>query len=190
MLYGGTAIAIHLGHRQSVDFDFFSHEKFQHVQLQEDVAILKEGVVEEAKPNTLTKRVGNPPVKISLFGGLTFGRISEPEKCLDNGIAVASLIDLAALKMVVVQQRAEKKDYLDIAALLKSGISLAEALAAAQALYPQVFAPLPTLKALCFFKDGDLPTLPMEVQRFLTSEASKIETIPSIARKSECLIDL
>lgn len=187
ILYGGTAIALRLGHRQSIDFDFFSHEHFQPQSLQEELEFLKDGVIEESKINTLTKRIGEPPVKISFFGGLTFGHTAEPEECLDNGLAVASLLDLAALKMAVIQQRAEKKDYLDIEALLKAGVKLSEALSAAQALYPKEFAPVPTLKALCYFKDGDLPSLSTKTQKFLCSEASKVEHLPAIVRISHIL---
>lgn len=60
---------------------------------------------------------------------------------------VASLLDLAAQKVRVVQVRAERKDSLDVMTLLTHGISLSAALGAAQALYAG-FAPLVTLKAL------------------------------------------
>jgi hypothetical protein len=48
------------------------------------------------------------------------------------------------------------KDYLDVSRLLEHGIGLAEALGAARAVYGPSFNPLPSLKALCYFGDGDL----------------------------------
>ena len=47
----------------------------------------------------------------------------------DGVVSVASLLDVAACKMAVVQGRAEAKDYLDIYALLNNGVALRDALA-------------------------------------------------------------
>jgi hypothetical protein len=83
------------------------------------------------------------------------------------GPLVASLLDLAATKVKVVQDRAEAKDYFDVARLLADGISLREALAAALAVYGSAFNPLLSLKALVYFEDGDLPSLPKETREAL-----------------------
>jgi hypothetical protein len=87
---------------------------------------------------------------VSFFGGLTIGRVKEPDRCEDNGVAVAWLLDLAAQKMRVILVRAESKDYLDVYALLKAGITLPDALGAARALYPE-FNPALSLKALAYY---------------------------------------
>lgn len=55
--------------------------------------------------------------------------------------------------------RAESKDYIDIAALLKSGITIAEGLACARAIYGKNFDPRTSLRALCSYRDGNLPQL-------------------------------
>ena len=68
------------------------------------------------------------------------------------------------MKAAVVQQRAEAKDYVDLHALLEAGIGLPAALAAAGVIYGERFNPQLTLKALSFFGDGDLPSLPTSVQ--------------------------
>ncbi len=74
---------------------------------------------------------------------------------------MAALLDLAATKAYLVQVRAEAKDYIDIDALItEGGISLAMALAAAAAIHGPQFNPQITLKALSFFEDGNLNTLP------------------------------
>ena len=62
---------------------------------------------------------------------------------------------------------AEAKDYLDVARLLDHGILLREALAAALAVYGSTFNPLLSLKALAYFGDGDLPSLPKETREAL-----------------------
>lgn len=79
----------------------------------------------------------------------------------ENGLKVASLLDLAGTKASVVQVRAEAKDYLDIDALLqRTSIDLPLALAAAQAMYGTSFNPQIILKALSYFGEGDLQRLP------------------------------
>src|SRR5262249_40877449 len=112
----------------------------------------------------------NDPVKVSFFG-LSLRRVRNPEMTDDNVIRVASVLDIAACKMAVLPQRAEAKDYMDVAELLKNGLSIADALGAAQAVYGDRFNPMITLKALTYFADGDLASLPDSVKRSLRAAA-------------------
>ncbi len=186
VLYGGTAIALRLGHRPSVDFDFFSSEPFDPEQLFEINSTLRGARRLQSKHNTLSVEIDRGgPVELSFFGELTLGRVGEPMVADGTGLRVASLLDLAGLKAAVVQERALRKDYLDLATLLKSGIPLADALGAANALYHEQFNPMITLKALNYFADGDLPKLPRDVKQFLCEEARRVTSIPSIPRVSD-----
>jgi len=56
-----------------------------------------------------------------------------------HGIQVASLLDVAATKLATIQQRAQARDYEDLAAIVGAGVSLSEALAAATATYGSEF---------------------------------------------------
>jgi len=86
--------------------------------------------------NTLTALVDrNGPVKLSFFGSLGIKRAQDPDIAEENGIQIASLLDLFASKLKTVQSRAEAKDYWDIVALFDAGLSLAEGLGAAAAIY-------------------------------------------------------
>ena len=169
-LYGGTAIALQLGHRISIDFDFFAFEPLQHHTLL-DMPLLSTATVLQQEKNTLTCLVHRPaPVKISFFGLPTLRPLKPALSAADNRLPIASLLDLAATKASVVQQRSEAKDYLDIDALMHSGISLPMALAAAGSFYGARFNPQVTLKALSYFGDGDLDALPDNVkQRIVTA---------------------
>src|SRR5438874_6912951 len=136
VLYGGTAISVRLAHRPSLDFDFFCTDSFQPGDLLRTLPWRLEAEPIQSSPNTLTlllERGG--PVKLSFFGGLSFGRVAEPEEASDTCLLCASLLDLAATKLKVVHDRAESKDYIDIAALLRAGLKLPEMLGAARALY-------------------------------------------------------
>ena len=165
VLCGGTAIALQLGHRQSVDFDFFASRSFDPVQLYSSMPLLEGSTVLQQAANTLTCRVDRAnPVIVSFFGVPTLRRVAAPLIAHDNHLRIASLLDLAGMKAAVVQQRAEAKDYTDLHALLVAGIGLPAALAAAGVIYGERFNPQLTLKALSFFGDGDLPSLPTHVQ--------------------------
>jgi hypothetical protein len=129
VLYGGTALALRLGHRHSEDFDFFSNEPFTPAELGARLPYLAGAEITQSQNNTLTAMVDRQgPVKISFLGGLARRRVQNPSVAPENGIAVASLLDLTANKLVTIQQRAEAKDYLDLAPSLAAGVSLPEAL--------------------------------------------------------------
>lgn len=176
VLYGGTAIALQLGHRRSIDFDFFAQRDIDAAALQAQVRFLTDANVIQREPNTLSVLVDRgAPVKVSFFGVPKLPRLLPPRIATDNGVRVASLVDLAATKASVVQLRAEAKDYLDLDALIKGGISLALALAAAQRMYGPTFNAQSTLKALSYFADGNLVTLPDTVQRNLAAAARAVD---------------
>lgn len=115
-------------------------------------------------------------VKVSFFGVPGVRRLRPPHIASGNGVQIASLLDLAGTKAAVVQQRAEAKDYRDIDALLEDGrIGLPAALACARAIYGPAFNPQITLKALSFFGDGNLPSLPRGVQDRLARAAREVD---------------
>ncbi len=119
VLYGGTALALQLGHRVSEDFDFFSSSGFDpdagsHVWVHYKRDNL-EGYVER----------GGSAVKVAFFGGLeNLRRVEDPQRPVGSRVQVASLVDL----------RGNWKDYMDIHALVSHGIDIPTGLAAALAI--------------------------------------------------------
>jgi nucleotidyltransferase AbiEii toxin of type IV toxin-antitoxin system len=184
VLYGGTALALHLGHRDSIDFDFFGNRPLDISRLETGVSFLSGAKVVQREKNTLSAIVDRDgPVKVSFFGVPNLPRLSAPHIVADNGLQIASLLDLAGTKASVVQVRAEAKDYFDIDALLQLGrIGLPTALAAAQRLYGPTFNPEITLKALSYFDDGNLRVLPEEMKSRLVAAAREVdlEHLPNI----------
>ena len=68
-LYGGTGLALHLGHRQSVDFDFFSLQEIDPGELLRSLPFLREARVSQVAPNTLSAVVARgAPVSGWVFG--------------------------------------------------------------------------------------------------------------------------
>jgi hypothetical protein len=184
VLYGGTAIALQLGHRQSIDFDFFCGSNIDAALLMSEVTFLRNAEVVRQAPNTLTCRVDrNGPVMISFLGTPTTRQARSPLDAGLGGARIASLLDLAGTKASVVQQRAEAKDYRDMDALIKSGISLPMALAAANIIFGSRFDPQSTLKALCFFGDGDLESLDFSTRARLIAavKSCDLDQLPDLA---------
>lgn len=182
VLYGGTAIALRLGHRHSVDFDCFSERPLDRSALHRALPWLADAAVLQDEPGALTVMApGN--VKISFFGGLGVGRVGEPEETADGVMLVASLEDLLAFKLKLVVQRVEAKDYLDVAAILAAGVPLAQGLAAAEALFAPDLPPMVVLKALTYFEGGDLASLPASVRDSLAAAAARVGDLPAAPRR-------
>ena len=188
VLYGGTAIALQLGHRQSIDFDFFSDAALDKTDLRGRLPVLVGAAILQDEPNTLVVSTNLPggAVKLSFFGGLRLGRVGEPRPTSDGVLLVASPLDLLATKLKAILDRAEAKDYLDIAALLRAGVSLDAGLAAFRTMFGG--EPAVALKALGYFGDGDLPSVPVADQQVLRSARDRVRALPDVARLSERLI--
>jgi hypothetical protein len=183
VLYGGTAIALRLGHRESVDFDFFTDWPLDRNALQRALPFLERSQVLQDQPDTLSmlvpcSDVQHEHVKLSFFGAIGFGRVGEPEFTDDGVLLAASLDDLMATKLKVVLQRVEAKDYRDVAAMTASGIRLDKGLSSARQLFGPAFQPSESLKALVYFEGGDLNSLTREEKRTLVKSVASVRDLP------------
>jgi hypothetical protein len=115
-LAGGTTVALYLGHRQSVDFDWFAHGGF------DDPPALAEQVrrsglqVENVQfaPRTLHAVIGG--VRVSYFD-YPYGDLNEPTEWPGVAAKLASLDDLACMKLAAIAQRGSRKDFIDLYAI-------------------------------------------------------------------------
>jgi hypothetical protein len=197
VLYGGTAIALRLGHRASVDFDFFSDRPLDRAAIAAALPFVTLSTVLQDARDSLTVIVPvrlssgdaeNATVKVSFFGNIGFGRAGEPNITDDGVLCVASLEDLMATKVKTFPQRAEAKDYRDIAAMVHSGVSLAKGLAAARLFFGTTFQPSESLKALVYFSDGDLGALTQDEKSVLVKAVSAVRELPAVEIVSERLM--
>lgn len=191
-LYGGTAIALRLGHRDSVDFDFFSEKPLDRDAIKAAFPFMAQAQTLQDQGNTWVALVhsGNPEekcVKVSFFGAIAFGRVGEPDFTDDGVLLVASFDDLMATKVKVVLQRAEAKDYSDVAAMVNAGVSLSRGLASARRLYGPNFQPSESLKALVYFNDGDLNTLTADEKKTLVEAVRVVRDLPDVELRSTSL---
>lgn len=192
VLYGGTAIALRLGHRQSIDFDFFSEKPLDRDVLKTTFSFLTQSTTLQDHDNTWVVLVpesdaGKNFVKVSFFGSIDFGRVGKPNFTEDGVLLVASFDDLMATKVKVILQRAEAKDYRDIAAMLNAGVSVSKGLASARLLFGANFQPSESLKALVYFNDGDLNTLTINEKETLVEAVKMIRDLPEATLLSRSL---
>ena len=175
VLYGGTALALRLGHRTSVDFDFFSSRPVDPGAFLSSIPFLRGGRVAQRSENLLTLWVSpmpeERPVKVSFFGGLGLPVLERPDRPDPNGIVVASLHDLAGTKAKVINQRVELRDYEDVATLLDAGMTLPEIVAAAIAIFPGQVDYATTVSAITYFEDGEAKLFPEPLKKKLRSAA-------------------
>lgn len=193
VLYGGTAVSLQLGHRRSVDFDFFHDQPLNKDRIRAAFPFIERATVLQDAADTLTVLVpgrrgeSGGEVKVSFFGGLEFGRVGEPLLTRDGVIEVASLEDLMAHKLRLILVRPEKKDYEDIAAMIRAGRSIAQGLAGARAMFGKSFQPATALKALAYFEDGDLASLLRTDRNALIAAASATGALPPVKLRSKRL---
>jgi hypothetical protein len=180
VLYGGTAVALHLGHRVSVDFDFFSSRPLDKARVRSSFAFMRGATILQDSENTLVVITSMPagPVKLSFFGGMSIGRLNDPLETEDSALLVASLEDLLATKLKTILNRIEAKDYRDISAMISAGVSLERGLAAFAQMYGN--DPAHPLKAMGYFRGGDLASLPQSDRDVLCAARDRVKDIPSI----------
>ncbi|MFI3271763.1 MAG: nucleotidyl transferase AbiEii/AbiGii toxin family protein [Pseudomonadota bacterium] len=135
VLYGGTAIALRFGHRESVDFDLFTTDQsIDLVTTGKNLPFMKQ--FEEEKKLLIKKHNdGHVDFIVSLYGEqvqisfinlpeIIAGAVNSPDKMLGNNLRIASPVDLMAGKILAMHRRTDPKDYFDMYELVKRGVSL------------------------------------------------------------------
>jgi predicted nucleotidyltransferase component of viral defense system len=151
-LAGGTALALQIGHRVSVDFDFFSEKQFSTDVLYRELqkAGLKP-IIQQETEGTLTAMVNE--VKISMF--------HYPYPFLDKKlnwkeIDIAGMIDIAAMKIMAIIQRGAKRDFVDLYFILKDIPFRKIAENMIQRYGTNRLNPVNVGKAIVYFNDADI----------------------------------
>ncbi|MGC1185286.1 MAG: nucleotidyl transferase AbiEii/AbiGii toxin family protein [Candidatus Dormiibacterota bacterium] len=154
-LAGGTAIAVHLRHRQSRDLDFFLSTRADLGQLRDQLSQVGQFVTTMFQEDTLDGTLDDAKVQFLLADSQ---RVLEPMATV-GGIQVAGLGDLLATKLKVIGDRGEMRDYFDIMVIEQQGGRRAEE---GLALFVQRYSPtVPEaaidhiVKGLGYF--GDVP---------------------------------
>lgn len=177
-LVGGTAIALNIGHRRSVDYDLFTHKKINRLaikrKLSDNSKLPKRFGYEDS--NQIHLKIND--VKLTFF---SFPYSIPATVDFNEFIRVPALLDLAAMKAFAFAERAKWKDYVDMYFLLKNFFTVNEISCRTEELFNLddsiVFTKKLFLQQLTFFKDIDYsepiefvcdPVSEDEIKNFLT----------------------
>ncbi|MDD5090499.1 MAG: nucleotidyl transferase AbiEii/AbiGii toxin family protein [Candidatus Wallbacteria bacterium] len=176
-LAGGTALALHLGHRKSVDLDFFSEKEFNTDYFCRFLTAIG-GRIAAEEQSTIQAFVDQ--VKISLF--------YYPYRVLEEyseirGIKVAGIQDIACMKVIAIAQRAEKKDFFDLYEILRTTAPTDLKRMILEKYGPGRINCYHVLKALFYFADAENSPDPIslnhtcweEVKRYFLDHERKIK---------------
>ncbi len=156
-LAGGTAVALHLGHRQSVDLDFFSSTPFSTQTLRQQVMQCGDFRLEQEGPGTLH----------GMLCGAKVSFLEYPYPCLEppvlhDGLHIASLQDLACMKLDTIGSRGKKRDFIDLHAILATGVTLPTVFQWFATKYQALqYNQMHLIKSLTYFQDAEFDPSPV-----------------------------
>lgn len=157
-LVGGTALALRLGHRKSVDLDLFGDISVETDVLVEELKSLGTLMVLKESKNIHVYSLNNVKVDI-----VNYAYAWQDELLCEDGLRLAGLKDIAAMKIAAVTGRGSKKDFIDIYFLSKT-YSLQEMLSYYLAKYPEG-SEFMALKSLSYFEDAELEPCPYMLEK-------------------------
>jgi hypothetical protein len=179
-LVGGTAIALYIGHRRSIDFDLF---KYSVLRPGYNVSVISKFQY----PYTITRRV-TEQLNVTIYD-VKFTFFQYPfkidAKCrFEDYARLPELIDLAAMKAYALGRRSRWKDYVDLFFILKNQYSVEDISKRADEIYNQLFSEKLFRAQLSYFEDIDysepieylVPAIPEdEIKNFLIAQATDID---------------
>ncbi|MEO0184336.1 MAG: nucleotidyl transferase AbiEii/AbiGii toxin family protein [candidate division WOR-3 bacterium] len=159
-LAGGTAVALQLGHRISVDFDFFTPKNF--IPKIFSAKLSRLGVFKEEQASKGTVMGDFREIRFSLFL-YEYPLLFKPLKY--HSLNVADIRDIAAMKIDAIATRGLKRDFVDLYFICKSGYELTEILNFYEKKYKNLASNLIHIqKSLVFFNDAESEIMPVMIK--------------------------
>jgi len=178
-LVGGTAIALHIGHRRSIDFDLFKYSPIKVNSIIQTISSFgSEYVITRRVTEQLNLTIND--VKFTFYQ-YPF-KINATEK-FEDILRLPNLLDLAALKAYAMGRRSKWKDYVDIYFILKDHFSVQQISERTSELFGQLFSEKLFRAQLSYFDDIDYtepveflvqPVPDDEIKNFLIDKATDI----------------
>ena len=177
-LAGGTTAALQLGHRISVDFDFFTSKEFVPRVFSTELSKLGSFDEEQADKGTVLGEFKG--IKFSLFI-YKYPLVFHPKKYLS--LNIADIRDIAAMKIDAIATRGAKRDFIDLYFICKDGYGLDEILGFYNKKYGKLVSNLIHLqKSLVYFNDAEPEGIPKmlkkvkweEIKEYFENEVKKL----------------
>lgn len=176
---GGTALALHLGHRRSRDFDFFRAKEFLPQDLLAVLGRAGDVQVLQATTGTLTVMLRGVPTSFFHYDYPLLRPLVESPW----GIRLADPEDIAAMKLAALAGRGSRKDFVDLYVYARQVTPLERVFASFREKYRTVTVdPYHLLRSLTFFDDAEAEAMPEmvvplewpEIQAFFRAEATRL----------------
>jgi len=178
-LAGGSAVALHLGHRVSVDLDFFTpQDDLDAEALIHQLQGIGHLLIRQQSRGTLNATLEDTLVSFFVY---PYPLLETPQRVWD--IPVAGLLDLALMKLAAIGQRGAKRDFVDMYQICHSGYTLDTLLQRMPDKFPNVTYPsYHLLRALVYFEDAESDSMPPmrvplewpAVRRFFEAEVRRL----------------
>lgn len=150
-LAGGSAAALHLGHRISVDLDFFTSQTFNTDSMISRLSDFGKVTVQQSGTDTFVGLVSKTQVS---FFHYPYSVLETPAEY--HGIRVASLLDIALMKITAISQRGKRRDFVDLYYICHSGYALDDLLKQMPRKFPTLNYPsYHLMRALVYFDDAE-----------------------------------
>lgn len=148
-LVGGTAIALHIGHRRSIDFDLFTREKINLTSIKKTVSASRFSVSTlHSSADQIHFLIHN--VKLTFF---EYPFNIDANCNVNNTCRIPDLLSLAAMKAFALGGRGKWKDYLDLYFIIRDYFTIVQIVEKTNQLFKDVFNPALFLKQLSYFDD-------------------------------------
>lgn len=150
-LVGGTAIALYIGHRRSIDFDLFKPSTINHKRNLDKITASSFAHVVTRRVSEQMNLIVND-VKVTFF---QYPFPIEPTAKFENCFRLPSLLQLAAMKAYALGRRSKWKDYVDLYFLLRDHFTIADISSVATRIFGELFSEKLFRSQLCYFDDID-----------------------------------
>ncbi len=180
-LAGGTAAALQLGHRVSVDFDFFTHEKFVPKTFSARLAKLGDFNEDQADKGTVLGEFKG--IKFSIFI-YDYPLIFSPLRYVS--LDIADIRDIAAMKIDAIATRGARRDFVDLYFICKSGYTMTDLIKFYDKKYGMLASNFVHIqKSLVFFNDSEAEEMPRmlkditweNIKKYFEDEVKKISNL-------------
>jgi hypothetical protein len=177
-LAGWSPLALHLGHRISLDLDFFSLREYSMPELLARLQSLGRLSTESQSPDTFVGEFNS--VKLSFF---TYPYPLLGELVSYEGVEIASLLDIGLMKIAAIGQRGRKRDFVDLYFLCQDELTLGGLLRDVPGKFPNIEYPsYHLLRALTYFDDAEDDQMPKMlkpvdwkvVRQFFSAQVSRL----------------
>ena len=151
-LVGGTAIALYLGHRRSIDFDLFTSGQIKKLSIKKVIDRHSYPVSNILFEDTEQLHLVIDGVKLTFF---SYPYLIDTPTVFERIVRIPDLLTLAAMKAYALSGRAKWKDYVDLYFLLRDHFSLLQISEKSKELFSSFYNEKLFREQLCYFKDID-----------------------------------